>query len=97
MTPTGNAAERDWFHTAFYLAASYSVWATLNYWIWIQIMQEALALPALKWDRLHNEVRDRCPLTGAELKQWGSQTGCNFTLGRWQMERDSKNYKLSCA
>lgn len=51
-------------------------------------MQEALALVGLKWDRLHNEVMDRCPLTGAGLKQWGSQTGCNFTLGRWQMERE---------
>lgn len=59
-------------------------------------MQEALALPALKWDKLH-KVMDRCPLTGAELKQWGSQTGCNFTLGHWQMERDNKNYKLNCA
>lgn len=62
-------------------------------------MQEALALWALKWARLHNEVMDRCPLTGtgAELEQWGSQTGCNFTLGCWQMERDSKNYKFNCA
>lgn len=51
-------------------------------------MQEALALLGLKWDRLHSEVMDRCLLTGAELKQWGSQTGCNFTPGHWQMERE---------
>lgn len=51
-------------------------------------MQEALALLGFKWDRLHNEVMDRCPLTGAELKQWGSQAGCNFTPGHWQMERE---------
>lgn len=62
-------------------------------------MQEALALVALKWDRLHSEAMGRYPLmgTGAELEQWGSQTGCNFTLGSWQMERDSKNYKFNCA
>lgn len=51
-------------------------------------MQEALALLRLKWDRLLNEVMNRCPLTGAGLKQWGSQTGCNFTPGHWQMERE---------
>jgi len=49
-------------------------------------MQEALALLGLKWDSLHNEVMDRCPLTEAGLKQWGSQTGCNFTLGHWQRQ-----------
>lgn len=51
-------------------------------------MQETLALPGLKWDRLHNEVMDRCPLTGAGLKQWGSQTGCSFPPGHWQMARE---------
>lgn len=51
-------------------------------------MQETLALLGLKWDRLHNEVMDGWPLTAAGLKQWGSQTGCNFTLGHWQMERE---------
>lgn len=51
-------------------------------------MQEALALLGLKWDRLHSEVMDRCPLTAAELKQWGSQAGSNFTPGHWQMERE---------
>lgn len=31
---------------------------------------------------------DRCPLTGTGLQQRGFQTGCNFTPGHGQMERE---------
>lgn len=49
-------------------------------------MQKALAFLSITWDGLHNEVVDRCPLTGTGLQQQGFWTGCNFTPDHGQME-----------
>lgn len=51
-------------------------------------LSNALAFLSITWDRLHNEVVDRCPLTGTGLQQQGFQTGCNFTPAHGQMERE---------